>query len=255
MTLACALIAKWPKPPPGSGCCPTQISALRIDAVSAASVPSILRVGFTLMAPSNAALIGLPAMRSFMPVRLPASAAGKSPSVKVMSSGSSCQTKRPLAPKLAEIDGQASEKSTPVSVSSTFCSVLCTTTVPWSIRISENAAGRCASLVWLRASASIRPDQLDLPFGSRSIAMIGRSSATSAISTRPSSSGKKRRRAVSRSAVSAGRLASPSTTSAKLTLPEGNSETLGSPRSIGFKPVTARTSLNICWRTASAEIR
>ena len=69
-----------------------------------------------------------------------------------------------------------------------------------------------------------------LPSGSMSIAMIGRSSATSEISTRPVSSGKRRSRAVSRSAVSAGRLASPSTTSAKLTLPVGNSETVASPR-------------------------
>ena len=88
---------------------------------------------------------------------------------------------------------------------------------------------RCASLVWLRVSASIRPDQLVFPFGSTSIAMVGRSSVTSEISTRPVSSGKKRSRAVSRSAVSAGRLASPSTTSAKLTLPVGNSETVAAP--------------------------
>ena len=57
--------------------------------------------------------------------------------------------------------------------------------------------------------------------------MVGRSSDTSAISTRPTRSGKKRSRAVSRSAVSAGLLASPRATSAKLTLPEGNSETVG----------------------------
>ena len=50
--------------------------------------------------------------RSFRPVRLPASAAGKSASVMLASTGSSCQTKRPVAPKLLEIDGQASEKST-----------------------------------------------------------------------------------------------------------------------------------------------
>ena len=60
----------------------------------------------------------------------------------LMSSGSSCQTKRPVAPKLLEIDGQASENSTSVSVSSSFCDGLCTTTVPSSMRISENAATR-----------------------------------------------------------------------------------------------------------------
>ena len=114
ITSVCALMAKWPKPPPGSGFCPAQISASRSEAASAASVPSILSVGLTLIEPSNAAFIGLPAMRSFRPVRLPASAAAKSPSVSVMSSGSSCQTKRPVAPKLLEIDGQASENCTSV---------------------------------------------------------------------------------------------------------------------------------------------
>ena len=146
ITLACALMAKWPKPPPGSGFCPTQVSALRSDAASAASVPSILRVGLTLIAPSKAALIGVPATRSFTPVRLPASAAGKSPSVSVTSSGSSCQTKWPVAPKLLEIDGHASEKATSLSVSSTLFCLLRTNTVPFSMRISENAARRGESL-------------------------------------------------------------------------------------------------------------
>ena len=72
--------------------------------------------------------------------------------------------------------------------------------------------------------------------------MAGCSNDTSAISTRPRSNGKKRKRAVSRSAVSAGFASSPSATSAKLTLPRGNSDTLVSPRTIGLKPVTARIS-------------
>jgi hypothetical protein len=42
------------------------------------------------------------------PERSPFSAARKSPSVRLASIGSSCQMKRPLAPKLREIDGQAS---------------------------------------------------------------------------------------------------------------------------------------------------
>ena len=160
-----------------------------------------------------------------------------------------------MAPKLLEIDGQASENSTPVSVSSTFCDGLCTCTVPFSMRISENAATRTAPLFWLRISVSIRPDQLVLPSGSTSMAMIGRSSATSEISTRPVSSGTKRSRAVSRSAVSAGRLASPSVTSAKLTLPVGNNETVTTPPSVGLSPVTEWISLNTWRRTASAEMR
>ena len=111
-TLVCALMAKRPKPPPGSGFCPAQTSASRSEAASAASVPSILSVGLTLIAAFEGDLAcGLPARRSFRPVRLPASAAGKSASVRLASTGSSCQTKRPVAPKLLEIDGQASDKS------------------------------------------------------------------------------------------------------------------------------------------------
>ena len=64
-TLVCALIAKRPKPPPGSGCCPVQISVSRSEAASAASVPSILRVGLTLIAPSNAAFHRRPADAQF----------------------------------------------------------------------------------------------------------------------------------------------------------------------------------------------
>ena len=55
------------------------------------------------------------------PVRLPASAAAKSPSVRLASTGSSCQMKRPVAPKLLEIDGQASENCTSSSVSVVLC--------------------------------------------------------------------------------------------------------------------------------------
>jgi len=254
-TSACALIAKWPKPPPGSGFCPSQISASRSEAASAASVPSTRMLGLTLIVPSKAAFIGLPVMRNFTPVRLPASAAAKSASVTVMSRGSLRQTKRPVAPKLLEIDGHASENATASNVSDSFLALLRTSTVPFLMRISENAAARCAFGFWLRASASIRPDQLERPSFSRSTAIVGRSSDTSAISTRPTSSGKKRKRAVSRSAVSAGFLASPRTTSPKLTLPEGNSVTVVGPPRIGFKPVTARISLKTWRRTVSGEIR
>src|ERR1019366_24709 len=50
-------------------------------------------------------------------------------------------------------DGDSSEKATAVSVSSTLFSLLRTSTVPFSMRISENAAPRGPSLVWLRVSA------------------------------------------------------------------------------------------------------
>ena len=76
-TLVCALIAKRPKPPPGSGRWPAQISVSRSEAASAASVPSILSVGLTLIEPSNAVFSGEPATRSFRPLRSPASAAGE----------------------------------------------------------------------------------------------------------------------------------------------------------------------------------
>ena len=254
-TLALALIAKWPKPPPGSGFWPAQISVSCSEAASAASVPSILSVGLTLIEPSKAAFIGLPAMRSFRPLRLPASAAAKLESVNVRSSGWSCQTKRPLAPKLLEIDGQASDNATSSNVSVTLRASLRTTTVPFLMRISEKAATRCVSGLLLRASASISPDQLEPPFVSRSTTMVGRSSDTSAISTRPANSGKKRSRAVSRSAVRAGWPPSPSTTSSKLMLPVGNSLTVVSPRSVGLRPVTMRISLSTWARTTSGEIR
>ena len=48
-TLVCALSAKRPKPPPGGGCWRAQRNVSRSDAASAASEPSILRVGRWLM--------------------------------------------------------------------------------------------------------------------------------------------------------------------------------------------------------------
>ncbi len=171
-----------------------------------------------------------------------------------MSTGSPCQTKRPVAPNVLEIDGQASDNCMSSSVPDSLRSGSRTVTVPPSILISVKAATCGAFGAWLRASASISPDQLERPFGSRLISMVGCSSDTSAISTCPSSSGKNRKRAVNRSAVSAGLAASPSMTSAKLTLPRGNSVTAVSPRSVGLKPVTARISSIACARTASREI-
>ncbi len=207
-----------------------------------------------LIAPSNAAFIGVPETRSFTPLRLPASTEGKSASVRLASIGASRQMNRPVAPKLLEIEGHASENSTPDRVSVILRASSRIAMVPPSMRISENAASRCAA-DWLRVSASINPDQLDWPFGFNSTEIFGRSSVTSAISTRPISRGKNRRRAVKRSATSAGCLASPRITSSKLTLPVGNSETLAFPRRTGSSPVTPRISPRTCWRTVSAEIR
>ncbi len=113
--LLCARSAKRPKPPNGTSLLLVQRSASRSDGDSMVSVPSRASVGWSLPAPSNATLIGAPDSRSFTPERSPVSAAKKSPSVSDASIGSSCQTKWPLAPKLREIDGQASWKSTPSS--------------------------------------------------------------------------------------------------------------------------------------------
>ena len=101
------------------------------------------------------------------------------------------------------------------------------------------------------------PDQFELRSALKMIAMVGRTSETSAISMRPVRNGKKRRRATTCSAVSAGapvRL-SPRLTSSKLTVPVGNSDTEALPRSTGSSPVTARISALTASRTASAGIR
>ena len=124
------------------------------------------------------------------------------------------------------------------------------------MRISEKVAALWPAFgFWLRASAAINADQFDFPSGSRSMEMVGRSSETSAISTLPISNGKNRNRAVSRSAISAGRLASPSTTSPKLTLPLGKSETVALPPSCGSSPVAERMPRSTSARTASGDIR
>ena len=108
-----------------------------------------------------------------------------------------------------------------------------------------------------RASVSIWPDQFELWSALKMIAMVGRISETSAISMRPVRKGKKRKRATTCWAVSAGapvRL-SPRLTSSKLTVPVGNSDTEAPPRSTGSSPVTARISALTASRTASAGMR
>jgi len=108
-----------------------------------------------------------------------------------------------------------------------------------------------------KASGDRRPGEFELWSALKMIAMVGRTSETSAISMRPAKKGKKRRRATTCSAVSAGapvRL-SPSITSSKLTAPVGNSDTEVPPRSTGSSPVTARISALTASRTASAGIR
>ena len=108
--LLCARSAKRPKPPNGTLLLPVQRMASRSDGASTLSVPSILSVGWSLAAPSKASLSGAPESRNLTPERSPVSAARKSLSVRLASTGSSCQTKWPLAAKLREIDGQATWK-------------------------------------------------------------------------------------------------------------------------------------------------
>src|SRR5262249_13398968 len=171
--------------------------------------------------------------------------------------GMSCHAKRPVAAKLGEIDGQASAISTFASVSTISYASSRRMIVPSAIRISENDAGRSGPGLRFRASVSMWPDQFELWSALKMIAMVGRTSETSAISMRPAKKGKKCRRATTCSAVSAGapvRL-SPSITSSKLTAPLGNSDTEVPPRSTGSSPVTARISALTASRTTSADIR
>ncbi len=106
----------------------------------------------------------------------------------------------------------------------------------------------------LRASAAMWFDQFEVRSALKTMVTVGRTSSTSAISMRPISSGKKRSRATTCSAVSAGLpvLLSVSRTSSKRTAPRGNSETEASPRSTGSSPVTARISACTAARTLSA---
>src|SRR5580704_12386694 len=105
---------KWVSPPPGSGFWPVQRKASRNEGASAASTPSILRDGWLLMTPSNASLSGAPPTRNFRPERSPVSAARKLLTLMLPSTGLSRHTKCPVAAKLLEIEGHASEISASV---------------------------------------------------------------------------------------------------------------------------------------------
>jgi hypothetical protein len=120
--------------------------------------------------------------------------ATKSVRLSVASTGSLCQTKRPVAAKLFEIDGQASANSTSVSRSTTLLASSCSITVPSAIRISENDAIRSGLGCKARASVSTWPAQFERPPCAKTTLMVGRASVTSAISMRPIKNGKKRRR-------------------------------------------------------------
>ena len=184
-------------------------------------------------------------------------AANRSPRLRLTSTGSLRQSTRPVAAKLLEIAGHASDISTSASVSAMPRRSSRTKMVPSATRISENdslRSVRFASGFRLRERVSTSADQLERPWVSNVTAMRGRISATSAISMRPSSSGSSRSCTISRSADSAASppCSSPSTTWPRITRAEGNSETVASPSSTGSSPVTARISACTVSRTWSA---
>ena len=179
---------------------------MRSEGASAASVPSTLSVGLTLIEPSNAAFIGAPATRSFSAgARCRRAPRRRSASVMLASTGSSRQMKLPVAPKLLEIDGQASEKSTSLQrLGNDLCARLRSTHgAVVDAHLGEGGdRARCRRHSGCAPAHRSAPDQLDC--GRRRPRRWRWSAAratTSAISTRPISSGKKRSRAVSRSAV------------------------------------------------------
>ena len=214
-----ALMAKRPKPPPGSGFCPAQISASRSEAASAASVPSILT---RRLDADRAVEGGLQRLAGEAQLQAGAVAGKRRREIAERDGGVERLAMPDEAAGGAEALGDRRPGQREVDVVERLGELVGVVAHHHGAVVDAHFGERrrpCAFGFWLRASASIRPDQLERPSGSRSTAMVGRSSDTSAISTCPSSSGKKRNRAVSRSAVSAGLLASPSTTSPKLTLP------------------------------------
>jgi hypothetical protein len=252
-----AFSEKRPKPPPGSCLWPAQRTASRSEAASAATVPSIFQVGRLLNWPSKASFSGAPVSRSLIPDGSPSSAATKSPMPRLASTCSPRQSKRPVAPKLRNMEGQASEPSILVIVSAISRASSRITRVPWSTRTSEKEAvrselGRSAALNVLASDV-----QFDFRPGSRTMLTVGRTNVTSDTWIRPISSGKKRSRAVRRSAVSALLPApsSPMVTSSRLTVPKGKNDTEAGPRTTGSSPATARISAFTASRAVSAETK
>src|SRR6516164_1103580 len=120
--------------------------------------------------------------------------------------------------------------------------------------ISENEAVDSECGWSARASDEMSPDQLDPPAAEKATLIVGRTRVTSAISMRPSRSGKYRSRAISSSATTGG---SPDGSLARLTLwkrtlPDGNSDSEISSPKAGSSPVTARISYFTASRTEAA---
>src|ERR1043166_5948612 len=247
-----ALRAKRPNPPPGSGLRPPKPSALRRESVSAAREPSRRNVGVRVRWPSKAALNGAPLRRTLTPARAPVSAATRSAMVALASIVWLRHTKRPVAAKLRAIAGQASDICTPERFSSMPCISSRKMTAPSVMRISEMVVTRSAG-VSVRASFCERLDQLELPSAPMITATRACESERSEAPMRPNNSGTSRKRARSSSAASAGSLslAPASTTSPRLTLPQGNSETVARPRTARSSPVAALISPLMAESTAS----
>ncbi len=141
-TLVCAFNAKRSKPPTGIVFWPLQASARRSEVESADIAPSTLSVGRVLIVPSKPNFIGVPASRTFRPVRSPRKVAAKSPKVTWMSTGSSRHLTRPVAAKLFEIAGQASDMSMSEMRSEMLRTSSRIETEPPVMRISENESRR-----------------------------------------------------------------------------------------------------------------
>ena len=119
ITLARAFSAKRPNPPaPGDGW-PVQRKALRSEALSTVSVPSIIMLVRLATLPSNASFKGALASRAFRPERSPDREAMKSLMLIEPSMRSPRQSNCPVAAKEREIDGQANERSISPSASET----------------------------------------------------------------------------------------------------------------------------------------
>ena len=243
-TLVCALSAKRPKPPPGSGRWPAQRSVSRSDVASAASVPSILqrrpvadiavegelerRAGEPqLQAGAVAAQRGEEigeAERRVERLVVPDEAAGRAEALRDRRPG---ERELDVRQRLDDLAAPRRAACTVPSVDADF---------------RERRAARFGLGCSVRASVSMWPDQFELPSASNATVMGGRTSDTSAISIRPISSGKKRSRTTSCSAVSAACRCGCRRGSRRRSSP-CRSETARpstSPRRTGSRPVTAR---------------
>ena len=119
------------------------------------------------------------------------------------------QSNCPVTAKEREIDGQASDRSMSSSFSVEWLATSSKLRMPSWMRISENDTWFSAPGFMVRAMVWMKGVQLLSPSASRFTWICGRSIMTSAISKRCSSSGSRRKFAVSTSTRSAGSSVAP----------------------------------------------